>query len=116
MFATALKGDKDFLGRAALDGHRERLAEGGPRRRLVSFVLEDPEPMPWGGELLLRDGEPAGQVTSAAWGGTVGAGVGLAYLRAGGPVTADSLAAARFEVDVAGRRCGARVSLKAPLV
>ena len=58
VFATALKGDKDFLGREALEAHRDRLAEGGPRRRLVSFVLEDPEPMLWGGELLLRDGAP----------------------------------------------------------
>ena len=47
--------------------------------------------MMWGGELLLRDGEPVGQVTSAAWGETVGAAVGLAYLRdpAGDPVTAE---------------------------
>ncbi len=56
VFATALKGEKDFLGRAALEAHRGVLAEGGPRRRLVSFVLEDAEPMLWGGELLLRDG------------------------------------------------------------
>ena len=33
VFATALKGDKDFLGRAALVAHRELLADGGPRRR-----------------------------------------------------------------------------------
>ena len=52
VFATALKGDKDFLGRAALEAHRSRLAEGGPRRRLVSVVLEEPEVMLWGGELL----------------------------------------------------------------
>ena len=37
--------------------------------------------MLWGGELVLRDGAPAGQVTSAAWGETVGASVGLALLR-----------------------------------
>ncbi len=115
LFATGLKTDKDFLGRAALEAHREELAAGGPRRRLVSFVLDDPEPMLWGGELLLRDGEPAGQVTSAAWGATVGAAVGLAYLRAAAPVTAASLAGARFEVDVAGRRHAVQVSLRAPL-
>lgn len=115
VFATALKGDKDFLGRAALEAHRDRLAAGGARRRLVSFVLDDPEPMLWGGELLLRDGRPAGQVTSAAWGATVGAAVGLAYLRADGPVTKDSLAGARFEVDVAGELVPARVTLTAPL-
>ena len=38
--------------------------------------------MLWGGELMLRDGAVAGQVTSAAWGETVGACVGLAYVRA----------------------------------
>ena len=43
MFATALKGDKDFLGRDALEAHRDELAAGGPRRRLVSFVVEDPD-------------------------------------------------------------------------
>jgi glycine cleavage system aminomethyltransferase T/glycine/D-amino acid oxidase-like deaminating enzyme len=115
VFATALKGDKPFLGRAALEAYRDRLAEGGPRRRLVSVVLDDPAPMLWGGELLLRDGRPAGQVTSAAWGETVGACVGLAYLRSDGPVTADSLANGRFEVDVAGHRYGVRLGLRAPL-
>jgi glycine cleavage system aminomethyltransferase T len=115
VFATALKGDKDFLGRSALEAHRDRLAEGGPRRRLVSVVLEDPDPMLWGGELLLRDGVPAGQVTSAAWGATVGAAVGLAYLRAAGPVTKQSLAGGHFEVDVAGTRVAAAVTLAAPL-
>ena len=45
----------------------------------------------WGGELLLRNGEPAGQLTAAAWGETLGAAVGLAYVRdpAGEVVTAD---------------------------
>ena len=56
-------------------------AARGPRRRLVSFVADDPDAMLWGGELVLRDGEPVGQVTSAAYGATVGASVGLAYLR-----------------------------------
>ncbi len=115
VFATALAGNKDFLGREALADHRERLRAEGPRRRLVSLVLDDPDPMLWGGELVLRDGEPVGQVTSAAWGATLGACVGLAYVRAGGPVTAETLAGARFEVDVAGSRWAARVSLRAPL-
>jgi len=115
VFATALRTDKPFLGREALEAFRERMAVGGPRRRLVSFVVDSPEPMLWGGELLLRDGVPAGQVTSAAWGETLGACVGLAYLRSEEPVTADLLAAHRFEVDVAGERYAVRATLKAPL-
>ncbi|MCW2796125.1 FAD-dependent oxidoreductase [Nocardioides sp.] len=115
VFATALKTDKDFLGREALEAHREVLAGGGIRRRLVSFVVESPEPMLWGGELLLRDGSPAGQVTSAAWGETVGSCVGLAYLRNDGPVTGADLERSGFQVDVAGERFDVRVRLKAPL-
>ena len=81
VFATALSGDKDFLGREALEAHRRGLAEGGARRRIVSLVVSDPEPMLWGGSCS-RDGEPCGQVTSAAWGATVGASVGLGLVRA----------------------------------
>ena len=81
----------------------------------MSFVLEDPEPMLWGGELVVRDGEPAGQVTSAAYGATVGACVGLALVRSEGPVRQDDLDAAPYEVDVAGERYAARVTLAAPL-
>lgn len=115
LFATALKGSKDFLGRAALEEHRAALAAGGARRRLVSLAVESPEPMLWGGELLLRDGAPVGQVTSAAWGESVGSSVGLGYVRHGGPVTSDWLAAGGFAVDVAGERFAVRASLRAPL-
>ncbi len=115
VFATALDGDKDFLGRERLAEHRESLRAGGPRRRLVSFVVESQEPMVWGGELVLRDGAPTGQVTSAAYGATVGACVGLALLRADGPVRQQDLDASAFEIDLAGERHPLRVSLRAPL-
>ncbi len=119
LFATALgahaSSAKDFLGRAALTDHRELLRLGGPRRRLVSFVCADDEPVLWGGELVLRDGAPAGQVTSAAYGATVGACVGLALLRSDGPVRQDDLDASAFEVDLAGERHPIRVSLSPPL-
>jgi 4-methylaminobutanoate oxidase (formaldehyde-forming) len=119
LFATALSGrggsDKDFLGRTALEAHRDRLRDPGPRRRIVSFVAAEPEPVVWGGELLLRDGEPAGQVTSAAYGATVGASVGLALLRADRAVRQEDLDASSFEIDLAGQLHPVRVTLAAPL-
>ena len=115
MFATALSGEKDFLGREALVARRDLLRQPGPRRRLVSLVVGDPDAMLWGGELVLRRGEPVGQVTSAAYGATVGASVGLAYVRRGKPVTAEWLAKGGFEVDLAGERLPITVSLKAPV-
>ena len=39
LFATALKGDKPFLGRAALEALRDRWAEGGPLTDELSVVM-----------------------------------------------------------------------------
>ncbi|WP_109509440.1 GcvT family protein [Nocardioides speluncae] len=114
-FATKLGTEIDFLGRKALLAQRARLREGGPRRRVVSLVVEDPAPMLWGGELVLLDGHAVGQVTSAAWGETVGSCVGLALIRHDAPITADWLGTGGFEVDVAGVRTPVRLSLAAPL-
>jgi glycine cleavage system aminomethyltransferase T len=115
VFATALDADKDFLGRTALAAHREGLRAGGPRRRVVCLVVDDPSPMLWGGELVLHHGEPSGRVTSAAWGQTVGSCVGLALVRADGPVTRELLSAGGYEVDVAGQRFPVTLGLTAPL-
>jgi 4-methylaminobutanoate oxidase (formaldehyde-forming) len=100
LFACKLKSDIPFLGREALEA--ARLA--GPKRRLVSLVLEDPDPMMWGGELVLRDGVAVGQVTSAAWATTTGACVALAYVwqRDGEPVDIDYLDTGRYEINVGG--------------
>ena len=111
-FACKLAGRIGFLGREAV----EKAKADGPRRRLVCVVLDDPDVMMWGSELLLRDGEPAGQVTSAAWGETLGAAVGLAYLRhpAGDPVTAEFARTGRYQVNVGGQLAGASVGLRPP--
>jgi glycine cleavage system aminomethyltransferase T/glycine/D-amino acid oxidase-like deaminating enzyme len=109
-FACKLAGGIAFLGREAV----EKAKADGPRRRLVSVVLDDPDVMMWGSELLLRDGEPAGQVTSAAWGETLEGAVGLAYLRdpAGAPVTAEFARSGTYAVNVGGQLVSATVGLR----
>ncbi|HXB49569.1 MAG TPA: FAD-dependent oxidoreductase [Streptosporangiaceae bacterium] len=111
-FACKLGGSTGFLGREAV----EKAKADGPRRRLVSVVLTDPDAMMWGGELLLRNGEPAGQLTAAAWGETLGAAVGLAYLRdpAGEVVTAGFVKAGQYEVNIGGQLARAVVGLRPP--
>ncbi len=113
LFATKLKTDIDFLGRAAV----EQARADGVRRRLVSFVAAEPDVMMWGGELLLRDGVGAGQVTSAAFGATAGACVGLAYARRpdGQVVDLDFLDTGDWQVNVGGRVVDVSVSRQAPL-
>ena len=70
--------------------------------------------MLWGGELVLRDGAVAGQVTSAAWGETVGGCVGLAYVRAAdnSVINADWVKAGSYQVNVGGQLYPISVSLR----
>ena len=73
--------------------------------------------MMWGGELVLRDGAPAGQVTLGGLGrAAVGACVGLAYVwdEAGAVLDAGWVTGGRYQVNVGGRVCPATVSLTAP--
>ena len=111
LFACKLKSEVDFLGRAAV----EKAKVEGPRRKLVGFAVESAEPMLWAGELIMRDGAVAGQVSSAAWGATVGSCVGLGYVRPpdNAVVTADWVRTGTYTVNVGGEVYPIAVSLKA---
>jgi heterotetrameric sarcosine oxidase gamma subunit len=113
LFACKLKTAIPFLGREAV----ERARAGGPRRRLVSLVLGDPAAMIWGGELVLRDGVAVGQVTSGAWGETLGACAALAYLRHpdGAVLTPDLIRSGTYQVNVGGDLHPATVTLRPPV-
>jgi len=76
--AASVRLDKAdvFIGRDAL-----RAAQGRPlRKKLVTLVVEGDD-WPWGGETLLLDGRPAGEVTSGGYSPLAGACVALAYVR-----------------------------------
>jgi len=66
--------------------------------------------------LLLRDGEPAGFASSAAFGHTVGRAVLLGFIerRDGGKADRDWLGAGRYQVAIGGERYDASVSLQPP--
>ncbi|MGW9431816.1 GcvT family protein [Streptomyces decoyicus] len=72
----------DFLGRAALEGHSEETAA----RRLSCLTLDDPDAVVLGKEPVYVDGVPAGYVTSAAYGCTLGRGIAYAWLPASAAV------------------------------
>jgi len=57
-----------------------------PRERsLVSVLLDDPRPMLWHGESIVADGHRIGHVTSGAYGHTLSAAVGLAWIHGAVP-------------------------------
>lgn len=114
--AFAAKLDKgDFRGRRALQVVKEAGGAATATRRVVSLVVDAPHTNLWGGELILRDNVPAGFVTSAAFGHTVGRPVALGIVsNAHGPADTAWIDAGRYTIDLAGERFDAAVSLKAP--
>jgi glycine cleavage system aminomethyltransferase T/glycine/D-amino acid oxidase-like deaminating enzyme len=105
----AVAWDTDFRGKDAL---LARKASFPSTSRLVQLRLTDPEPLLHHAEPVLRDGEVVGYVRAASYGWTLGAAVGLAFVSASEPVTKDWLDAGSWEVDIAGERFAAEVSLR----
>jgi 4-methylaminobutanoate oxidase (formaldehyde-forming) len=108
-FAVDLDKADGFIGRDAVLAKK---AAGPLTKRLVQVVLDDPEPLMFHAEVLRRDDRPVGYLRSASYGFTVGGAVGLAMVEAGEPVTSSYLASGTWDVEVAGGRYPARVSMR----
>ncbi|MEP3639260.1 MAG: FAD-dependent oxidoreductase [Paracoccaceae bacterium] len=104
----AVKTDKpDFIGRDAVLKKKDT----GLSKRLVQFKLNDPEPLLYHNEPILRNGEIVGYLSSGAYGHHLGAAIGLGYVPCQGETASDVLASS-YEIDVCGTRVTADVSLK----
>ena len=110
----AVDWSKEFTGKAALVARKDaNSAAAAPPRRLVQLRLDDPAPLLYHAEIVYRSGVPVGYVRAASYGWTLGSAVGLAFVDGGGePVTGDWLSSGTWEVDVAGTRHAAQVSLR----
>ena len=75
------------------------------RKKLVAVVADTGDAWLWGGEALLVDGEPVGEISSAGWSRSAGRCVGLGYVR--GPAAARVHAGAPIAVDVWGEEVAA---------
>ncbi len=73
----AVRWDKDFQGREALERIRDAR---GPARRLACMTLDDPAAMVLGKEPILHDGRVISYVTSANYGYSIGRGIAYGYL------------------------------------
>ena len=108
----AVKPDKaiPFLGREAYLRQRD----AGVAKRRVMVIAEDGDVFLQGGEPIVVDGGIVGHVTSAAYGHTVGASVGMGFVKLGGGTVEELLSGARVEVEVACRRVAARALCEPP--
>ena len=98
----------DFIGRDAVLRKRET----GLTRRLLQFRLTDPEPLLFHNEPILRDGRIVGQITSGAYGHTLGGAIGMGYVPCQPGETPAETLASTYQIEVAGRLVGAEASLK----
>ena len=108
-FAVAWDKPGGFVGRDALLAGQ---VPGAPKRRLVQVLVEDPEPLLYGGEPVLHDGRWLGYVRAAAYGHTLGGAVGLAMLEDPAGLPAEAVDGAQLEIDIAGSRYPARASMR----
>lgn len=95
-----------FTGSEAIAGRSEETVS----RRLACLTVDDGTTVVLGSEPVLVDGEPAGYVTSAAFGHTVGRPIAYAWL----PASAATIGSA-VEIEYFGRRVAATVTAE-PLV
>ena len=109
-FALRLEKENSFIGRDAV------CAAGAddPDRRLVMLTVDDPDPVLWGGEMILCDGEPIGDVRSGAYGHTLGRSVGSGFVKREPGQSDAEILSGRYQIEIAGERYDATPHLRAP--
>jgi len=109
--AFAVKFDKPggFIGREALLRHME---SGPLKYRMVQFLLEDPEPLLYGDEVIYRDGQVVGYLQTGTYGFTLGGAMGMGFVHHEEDASAGFINAGSYEIDIAGERYPAKASLR----
>lgn len=97
----------DFIGRDAVLAKKET----GLEMRMVQLKLTDAEPLLYHNEPIIRNGEIVSYVTSANYGHTLGAAIGMGYIPCKGETAAEILDS-DYEIEIAGVRVKAEASLR----
>ena len=110
-FVCDLDKPGGFIGRDVILKQKE--SKSWMRKRLVQFLLQDPEAMLYHHEPILQDGKLVGHLTSGSYGHTLGGSVGLGYIKSDALITKSMIENSQFEIDVAGEQIPVRASLSA---
>ena len=98
----------DFIGRDSVMKKKDE----GLNSRMMQFRLKEPLPLLYHNEAVLRDGEIVSYLTSGNYGHHLGGAIGMGYVPCHDGEDAASQLASSYEIDVAGHRVSAEVSLK----
>ncbi|MCP4318161.1 MAG: aminomethyl transferase family protein, partial [Hyphomicrobiales bacterium] len=96
-----------------LDALKAQKAAGPPKKRLAMFKLRDTRPVLFHEELIIRDGEIVGYISSGVKSFTLGTSIGMGYVNHGDGVTNDLVDNSTWEIEIAGKRYAADASLRA---
>jgi 4-methylaminobutanoate oxidase (formaldehyde-forming) len=110
-FVCAFDKEIHFTGRDAILQQKE--SRSFMHKRLVQFLLQDPEAVLYHHEPIMCDGVIVGHLTSGDYGHTLGGAVGLGYIEVDEEVTREYIEAGSFEIDVGGEPVPATASLGA---
>ena len=110
-FVCALDKATAFIGRDAI--LRQKESRSHLHKRLVQFLIRDPEAMLYHHEPIVRDGAIVGFLTSGNYGHHLGGSVGLGYLKSDDEIDRAYLDAGTWEIEIGGERVPANVSLAA---
>jgi 4-methylaminobutanoate oxidase (formaldehyde-forming) len=108
-FAVRFDKPGGFIGRDALLHRKE---SGPPKYRIVQFLLEDPEPLLYGHEVIYRDSKIVGHLETGAYGFTLGGAMGMGFVENEAGATRDFINSGSYEIDIAGERYPAKASLR----
>jgi heterotetrameric sarcosine oxidase gamma subunit len=108
-FALDLKKPEGFLGKEAVVAKK---ALGLMTRRMIQVLCLDPKPLMFHAEVVRRNDKVVGYIRAASYGFTLGGAVGLMMLEAGEAIDQAYLDGGTWDIEIAGARYPARVSLK----
>ncbi len=110
-FVCAVDKPVAFIGRDAILEQKE--SRSFMKKRMLQFLLEDPEAMLYHHEPIMRDGKMVGHLTSGNYGHTLGGSVGLGYVESEEDITADYVSSGKFDINLGGEMIPAKASLQA---
>lgn len=107
-WAVKMRSNTPFIGREALECRQATPLT----KRLAGFLVNDENAVLLGRETILRNGDPVGYLSSGGYGYTLGAGLGLGYVKNSDGVSDDWLFSGAYSLVVAGETVPASLGLK----
>ena len=86
-------------------------AQGVPKKRLLQFRVKHSDRLLYREEPIWVNGQRAGAITSGMYGHRIDASLGMGYVRADVPITAEWIAAQKFEIEIGWERFDAQAQL-----